>query len=115
MRAKGHSLPLSKILRALKFREGGSRLSPVGVIVIVSNYAYYRDTYLGTLLTEENFPKYALRADSFLDLLTTGRYEKDGRAAERRGVEGAVGKGGQPQCAVSQQRRNCRADGKADP
>ncbi len=30
-----------------------------------------------TLLTEENFPKYALRADSFLDLLTTGRYEKD--------------------------------------
>ena len=47
------------------------------MIVIVSNYTYYRDTYLGTLLTEENFPKYALRADSFLDLLTTGRYEKD--------------------------------------
>ena len=77
MRAKGHYLPLSKILRALKFREGGSRLSPVGVIVIVSNYAYYRDTYLGSLLTEENFAKYALRADSYLDLLTTGRYEKD--------------------------------------
>ena len=55
MRAKGHSLPLSKILRALKFREGGSRLSPVGVIVIVSNYAYYRDIYLGSQLTEENF------------------------------------------------------------
>ena len=47
------------------------------MIVIVSNYAYYRDTYLGSLLTEENFPKYALRADSYLDLLTTGRYEKD--------------------------------------
>ena len=45
------------------------------MIVIVSNYAYYRDTYLGSLLTEENFPKYALRADSYLDLLTTGRYE----------------------------------------
>jgi hypothetical protein len=44
---------------------------------MVADYAFYRDTYLGTLLTAETFPKYALRADSFLDLLTTGRYEKD--------------------------------------
>ena len=44
---------------------------------MVADYEFYRDSYLGTLLTEENFPKYALRADSFLDLLTTGRYEKD--------------------------------------
>ena len=44
---------------------------------MVSNYEYYRDTYLGSLLTEENFPKYALRADSYLDLLTTGRYRYD--------------------------------------
>ena len=44
---------------------------------MVADYEYYRDTYLGTLLTEENFAKYSLRADSFLDLLTTGRYEKD--------------------------------------
>ena len=93
---------------------------------MAADYEYYRDTYLGSLLTEENFPKYALRADSYLDLLTTGRYEKDclpekaveavkmaecaiaelclnleqdrgalsqpraGRAAERRGMEGAV-------------------------
>ena len=42
---------------------------------MIADYAFYRDDYLGTLLTEENFPKYALRADSFLDLLTTGRYE----------------------------------------
>ncbi len=44
---------------------------------MIADYAFYRDDYLGTLLTEENFPKYALRADSFLDLLTTGRYEND--------------------------------------
>ena len=43
---------------------------------MISDYAFYRDTYLGEMLTEENFPKYALRADSFLDLLTTGRYAK---------------------------------------
>ena len=100
MRAKGESLPLIKILRALRIGEGVNHLSPLmrgaethvrdtafssaqrqksefGVIAIVSDYEYYRDTYLGTLLTEENFPKYALRADSFLDLLTTGRYEND--------------------------------------
>ena len=44
---------------------------------MVADFAYYRDTYLGSLLTEENFPKYALRADSYLDLLTTGRYRYD--------------------------------------
>ena len=44
---------------------------------MISSYDYYRDVYLGTLLTEENFPKYALRADSYLDSLTTGRYAND--------------------------------------
>ena len=44
---------------------------------MISNYTYYRDTYLGSLLTEDNFPKYALRADVYLDLLTTGRYQSD--------------------------------------
>ena len=44
---------------------------------MVSDYEFYRDTYLGTLLTDETFPKYALRADAYLDLLTTGRYQSD--------------------------------------
>ena len=44
---------------------------------MAADYEYYRDTYLGSLLAEENFAKYALRADSYLDLLTTGRYEND--------------------------------------
>jgi hypothetical protein len=44
---------------------------------MIADYEFYRDTYLGTLLTDETFPKYALRADSFLDLLTTGRYQND--------------------------------------
>ena len=44
---------------------------------MVADYEFYRDTYLGELLVEENFARYALRADSFLDLLTTGRYTCD--------------------------------------
>ena len=44
---------------------------------MIADYEFYRDSYLGTLLTEESFPKYALRADSYLDLLTTGRYRYD--------------------------------------
>ena len=49
---------------------------------MIADYEFYRDSYLGTLLTEENFPKYALRADSYLDLLTTGRYRYDCLPAE---------------------------------
>ena len=44
---------------------------------MISDYEFYRDVYLGSLLTEENFPKYALRADAYLDLLTTGHYQSD--------------------------------------
>ena len=44
---------------------------------MIADFEFYRDSYFGVLLTAENFPKYALRADSFLDLLTTGRYAKD--------------------------------------
>ena len=44
---------------------------------MVADYEFYRGTYMGELLVEENFARYALRADSFLDLLTTGRYTSD--------------------------------------
>ena len=44
---------------------------------MVADYGFYRGTYMGELLVEENFARYALRADSFLDLLTTGRYISD--------------------------------------
>ena len=44
---------------------------------MIATYNFYRETYLGDQLTAENFPKYALRADSFLDELTMGRYESD--------------------------------------
>ena len=42
---------------------------------MIASSEFYRDVYLGSLLTEENFQKYALRADAYLDLLTTGRYK----------------------------------------
>ena len=44
---------------------------------MIADYNFYRETYFGDLLTAENFPKYASRADSFLDELTTGKYECD--------------------------------------
>jgi len=44
---------------------------------LIADYNFYRETYFGDLLTAENFPKYASRADSFLDELTTGKYESD--------------------------------------
>ena len=44
---------------------------------MIADYNFYRETYFGDLLTAENFAKYASRADSFLDELTTGKYECD--------------------------------------
>ena len=44
---------------------------------MIADYGFYRDRYFGEMLTEENFPKYASRADVWLDELTLGRYERD--------------------------------------
>ena len=44
---------------------------------MIADYEFYRETYLGDQLTEETYPKYALRADSYLDELTMGHYEDD--------------------------------------
>ena len=41
---------------------------------MVSDYTFYRTGYYGKLLSEEEFPGYATRADAFLDQMTTGRY-----------------------------------------
>ena len=41
---------------------------------MISNYAFYRDVYLGTVLSEDAFPRYAREADSWLDQLTYGKY-----------------------------------------
>lgn len=41
---------------------------------MVADYAFYRDAYYGKLLSEEEFPEYATRADAYLDQMTTGRY-----------------------------------------
>ena len=49
---------------------------------MIADYEFYRETYLGDLLTAENFAKYASRADAFLDELTTGRYKNDRLRAE---------------------------------
>jgi hypothetical protein len=73
----------------MKFRCGGS--SPQRVeprtkkelkFCVIANYEFYRETYFGDQLTEENFEKYATRADSFLNELTMGRYACDRLRAE---------------------------------
>ena len=41
---------------------------------MISSFSFYCDVYHGTLLTEEEFPRYCVIADSYLDSLTLGRY-----------------------------------------
>ena len=38
-----------------------------------ADYEYYTTTYLGTAIKEDDFPRMALRASSFLDYYTQGR------------------------------------------
>lgn len=38
-----------------------------------ADYEFYKDTYLGTAIREEDFPRLALRASGFLDYYTQGR------------------------------------------
>lgn len=42
-----------------------------------ADYEYYTTTYLGTAISEYDFPKLALRASSFLDYYTQGRAAKN--------------------------------------
>ena len=41
---------------------------------MIADYQFYRDVYLGTVLSEDDFPRHAREADSWLDQLTYGRY-----------------------------------------
>ena len=42
-----------------------------------ADYEYYKDTYLGNLITEADFPRLSLRASSFLDYYTQGKASKN--------------------------------------
>ena len=41
---------------------------------MLASYEFYRNVYYGEILTAEDFPKYATRADAYLSELTYGRY-----------------------------------------
>ena len=41
---------------------------------MIADYSFYSGEYYGKLLSEEEFPEYATRADAYLDQMTTGRY-----------------------------------------
>ena len=42
-----------------------------------ADYEYYTITYLGTAISEADFPRFALRASSFLDYYTQGQAAKN--------------------------------------
>ena len=44
---------------------------------MIADYGFYRDSYYGDFLTSDEFPKYATRADSYLEQLTMGRYDDE--------------------------------------
>lgn len=41
--------------------------------MVYADYEFYKNTYLGAAIDEDQFPRYALRASSFLDYYTQGR------------------------------------------
>lgn len=44
---------------------------------MVADYEFYLSTFMGTALSEEEFPKCAVRADAYLNELTFGRFADD--------------------------------------
>lgn len=45
--------------------------------MVYANYEYYKESYYGTTISEEDFPRLALRASAFLDYCTMGRAERN--------------------------------------
>lgn len=43
--------------------------------MVYADYEYYANTYMGTAIKEDEFPRLALRASSYLDYYTQGRAE----------------------------------------
>ena len=41
---------------------------------MIADYDFYRNVYLGEVLIAEDFPRYATRADAYLNVLTYGNY-----------------------------------------
>ncbi len=45
-------------------------------MTIYADYEYYTDDFFGTILTEENFSSYALKASSYINYVTMNRAKK---------------------------------------
>lgn len=41
--------------------------------MVYADYTYYKETYLGTLISESEFPMLAKRASEYLDYITVGK------------------------------------------
>ena len=76
---------------------------------MISNYAFYRDVYLGTVLSEDDFPRYARDADSCLDQLTYGRYASPNLSPE------VIEKVKFAECALSELCQTMETDAAANP
>lgn len=76
---------------------------------MISDYSFYRDQYQGDLLTEELFPKYATRADAWLEYLTSGRYA-DPKLSEKQLLAVKFA-----ECAASELCRQMETDSAGNP
>ena len=76
---------------------------------MISDYTFYRDSYCGKLLSEEEFPQYATRADSWLDYLTSGRYA-DPKLSEKQLLAVKFA-----ECAASELCRQMETDSAGNP
>lgn len=47
--------------------------------MVYADYKYYKTTYLGVAIKEDDFPRMSLRASSFLDYYTQGRAAKNSK------------------------------------
>jgi len=45
--------------------------------VIYADYSYYKDTYMGNAIAEEEYPRMATRAGQYLDYITMGLSKKN--------------------------------------
>lgn len=45
--------------------------------MIYADYDYYKNIYLGNVISEADFPRLALRASQYIDYITMGKAEKE--------------------------------------
>lgn len=50
--------------------------------MVYADYTYYKDTYLGNAINEEDFPRLALRSSQYIDYITRNKAQADMEAVK---------------------------------